>query len=81
MSYLIRDAFSFLFFMGVGVNDLVPQRTQSHVGSLDRNRGGLEFLKGCINACACVFQADPETCVVGNISAETYTTKQYLGMK
>lgn len=48
MSYLIRDAFPFLFFMGVGVNDLVPQRTQSHVGSLDRNRGGL--VKGRINA-------------------------------
>lgn len=48
MSYLIRDAFPLLFFMGVGVNDLVPQRTQSHVGSLDRNRGAL--VKGCINA-------------------------------
>lgn len=68
MSYLIRDAFPFLFFMGVGVNDLVPQRTQSHVGSLDRNRGGL--VKGCINA---VLSKLTLKRVVGSISAETYT--------
>lgn len=37
MPHLIRDAFSPLFLIGVRVNDLVPQRTKSHVGSLDKH--------------------------------------------
>lgn len=37
VSHLVRDAFLHLCFVGVWVYDLVPQRTQSHVGPLDKH--------------------------------------------
>lgn len=43
-SHLIRDAFPPLLIKGVRVNDLIPERTQSHVGSLDKKQVNVNYL-------------------------------------
>lgn len=43
-SHLIGDAFSLLLIIGVRVNDLIPERTQGHVGSLDKQQVNVNYL-------------------------------------